>query len=913
MSRRNIPLKTYSLTKEKSSNIKRNNIITISEFKPKPLINNNNSLKRNNNNNIFYSKHISPSSNRKSSLAPLIIENNFYKKVTNTQKKEKNINSSNNNSYRNITYSQKKFLSPTDKERTQTELSYNKKLSNDKQNNKTEVNNILYSPTYIKIDNNIRNKYKTNIRHINNNSNINHDNYNTVDRRRMNSEYKVKNTRINKTQTKTSNNMSSVSSILNNIDNTGGYNKIDKNLISKRINDNRQKIKYNNYNNSSYDITPQKGVIKKNISSEIKIIPIKINYGKNNLLTSDSHKLINSNIKEKNYQKDSSIKKNLFPSLSNYTNGINKNTKNQDIINNNKNYKRIIFKKVDNPNNKDNYNKPTKKIQIDIPKPNSFYNKDYRNNKSKIKEKNYEIKKVNTCGNIINNNKKKDTNFYLIEFNDDNNRILILFLKLIQIHIDIELLLDNNINNINNAIKNNDKLKPLINNYFNTLSYLNKFDSNRDNNDNNESKNNKNEQDDIPTSNLFLYQKYNIFNVSMINNLFHKCIKLQIYYYALFIMFLSHFNDDSTEVKIENTFVKIIKEISKPLFTIFKIFIMNELKDKYNRILSSNFKPNFFENINKLYSENKNMSSLEKDEILKIITNDLNICIDSFKLYSKNNLKDPLIKPFSDAFYQILSKLDRISINKYIYIFLNMLLYSELEVNKQKMKRNLESSNKNISKSKLNNKNKFYDGSAIYNNINEKAPFLPEINPKYKYTLVLDIDETLIHYFLAVINGMMFIRPYCIEFLNELNKYYEIVTFTSGMKDYADNILNILDINNNIVKYRLYREHISESGFKDLKLLGRDLKKTIIIDNLEENFTLQPDNGLYIKSWTSDINDIQFKDLLNILKSIAINNVDDVRLVIQVINSKIKDNEDLTNPYSKINIQKIIEDVKNKY
>ena len=117
-------------------------------------------------------------------------------------------------------------------------------------------------------------------------------------------------------------------------------------------------------------------------------------------------------------------------------------------------------------------------------------------------------------------------------------------------------------------------------------------------------------------------------------------------------------------------------------------------------------------------------------------------------------------------------------------------------------------------------------------------------------------------------DGMFFVRPYCFEFLNELNKYYEIVTFTNGMKSYADSILNLLDINDNIIKYRLYRQHVSVTGFsrfKNLTLLGRDLKKTIIIDNLKENFHLQPDNGLYIKSWTSDVNDTQFIDLLDIL------------------------------------------------
>lgn len=67
---------------------------------------------------------------------------------------------------------------------------------------------------------------------------------------------------------------------------------------------------------------------------------------------------------------------------------------------------------------------------------------------------------------------------------------------------------------------------------------------------------------------------------------------------------------------------------------------------------------------------------------------------------------------------------------------------------------------------------------------------------------------------------------------------------------------------------------------------------------------------MFIKTWTSDVNDTQFKDLLNILKCIAVNNVDDVRPIIQRINERIKISGELINPYSKINIKKIIDDEK---
>ena len=156
---------------------------------------------------------------------------------------------------------------------------------------------------------------------------------------------------------------------------------------------------------------------------------------------------------------------------------------------------------------------------------------------------------------------------------------------------------------------------------------------------------------------------------------------------------------------------------------------------------------------------------------------------------------------------------------------------------------------------------------------------------------------------------MFFVRPFCFDFLNELNELYEIITFTAGTKDYADNILNQLDINGDIIKYRLYRQHTSIVGcnvYKDLSKIGRDLSKTIIIDNLRENFKMQPNNGIFIKTWTSDINDIQFRDLKKILKDIVNYNVNDVREIILKMNDEIRISKNVINPYSNIDISKYI-------
>lgn len=117
-----------------------------------------------------------------------------------------------------------------------------------------------------------------------------------------------------------------------------------------------------------------------------------------------------------------------------------------------------------------------------------------------------------------------------------------------------------------------------------------------------------------------------------------------------------------------------------------------------------------------------------------------------------------------------------------------------------------------------------------------------------KYTLVLDLDETLIHY---VDKGgreesFFLIRPFCGQFLREMSQYYEIVIFTAGMQEYADWVVDQLDPKKQLISHRLYRQHtINRSKanpfpiiIKDLSKIGRSLQKTIIVDNIAENFLL---------------------------------------------------------------------------
>ena len=168
------------------------------------------------------------------------------------------------------------------------------------------------------------------------------------------------------------------------------------------------------------------------------------------------------------------------------------------------------------------------------------------------------------------------------------------------------------------------------------------------------------------------------------------------------------------------------------------------------------------------------------------------------------------------------------------------------------------------------------DDSSEENIPQPEIPFLKAKDKKDKreYTLVLDLDETLVHYMEdeEEYNAYVKVRLGAENFINELSKFCEIVIFTASTEDYANTVINGLDCKNNI-SFKLYRQHtnfINGFNIKDLSKLGRDISKVIIVDNIEENFSLQPDNGLNICDFEGDENDNELNfllyDLLDVVK-----------------------------------------------
>ena len=169
----------------------------------------------------------------------------------------------------------------------------------------------------------------------------------------------------------------------------------------------------------------------------------------------------------------------------------------------------------------------------------------------------------------------------------------------------------------------------------------------------------------------------------------------------------------------------------------------------------------------------------------------------------------------------------------------------------------------------------------LNNSSNINNTFFLNKKPSKSYTLVLDLDETLIHFKSNPhddSSGLLLFRPFLAEFLIGVSKYYELIVFTAATQDYANPLIDAIEKKGVKFEYRLYRMHtivINNDFVKDLSRLGRDLSRTIIVDNMEQNYKLQPENGITIRPfWGKDAKDMALVDLLGVLIEIAKRNMD---------------------------------------
>ncbi|KPI87489.1 putative NLI-interacting factor [Leptomonas seymouri] len=177
---------------------------------------------------------------------------------------------------------------------------------------------------------------------------------------------------------------------------------------------------------------------------------------------------------------------------------------------------------------------------------------------------------------------------------------------------------------------------------------------------------------------------------------------------------------------------------------------------------------------------------------------------------------------------------------------------------------------------------------------------LPEPLPmnKNKNTLVLDIDETLIHTYgmskhdsskdmspdpavkdVPLVDYYVMLRPHLKEFLSEVHQLFEVVFWTAGTASYCCAIMDALEqqvmglqrsfnshielareiqAKNSSTKhtnfYALSRTQTLEKQayMKYLPMLGRKMSGVVMLDDNVRSFPLTPRNGIRISSFEPD-------------------------------------------------------------
>lgn len=169
------------------------------------------------------------------------------------------------------------------------------------------------------------------------------------------------------------------------------------------------------------------------------------------------------------------------------------------------------------------------------------------------------------------------------------------------------------------------------------------------------------------------------------------------------------------------------------------------------------------------------------------------------------------------------------------------------------------------------------------------------------YTLVIELFGVLLQPVYDTVHGWRFKKRPGIDHLleNLSHPLYEIVIFTREQGMIAFPLIDQMDQKQHIM-YRLFRDAARyKSGFtvgnatngewpkldpyyqKDLKYLNRDLKRVVVVDTDKRATELQPNNGITLKPWDGSAADTELFDLTAFLHTLANNEVDDVRPVLE--------------------------------
>ena len=370
-------------------------------------------------------------------------------------------------------------------------------------------------------------------------------------------------------------------------------------------------------------------------------------------------------------------------------------------------------------------------------------------------------------------------------------------------------------------------------------------------------------------------------------------LEMMCYFLSYDISLNENFNQASILLK---TIINLLYD--NYLILITYIFYLNKNQESDNNSANSLWLSKIEKIIENEVKINLTSQDMNENSILSIIINSTNTIMNYYKMIidnlyfinnkSNDNINNNLKFTFPNCLKLDLNSLDNNEKSKIISFFFsnaykslnnfsfeNMKLFYYLYLNKPKFNSISNSSNK-ISSSFNKNISQYY---------------LPPIKQNYKYSLLINLDETLIYND----NGKIILRPNLYNFLEMVKELYEIIIFSFESNLFIDNTVEIIEQKNKYFDYILYANHftLNNNGklVKDLEGLGRNIKNIIVIDSKSHIEKKYKNNLILIKGfYGNDLIDINLLKILGyILQNIKKENYeDDIRLCIQKYKSIIK-------------------------
>jgi len=174
----------------------------------------------------------------------------------------------------------------------------------------------------------------------------------------------------------------------------------------------------------------------------------------------------------------------------------------------------------------------------------------------------------------------------------------------------------------------------------------------------------------------------------------------------------------------------------------------------------------------------------------------------------------------------------------------------------------------------------------------------------------LDLDETLVHSSFKMVPCDFVVpvkiedktykvyvakRPHVDEFMRRVGELYEIVVFTASLAQYADPVIDLLDVHK-VVDWRLFRESCTPFNgayVKDMSRMGRDLTQIMILDNSPHSYLFNRENAIPCETWYNETSDRELMDIMPLLERLADPSVVDVRKELRELGiSPIEENQE---------------------